>query len=209
MDDKTRETVKQFVKTTFDISDEAFVESMTRGAELVVLKKGGILIKEGEPQTKLYFLLDGGVRGYMLNESGKEVTDCFMFTPGAPLMSIRIFEPSCVTFVAYKPSRVIAFPLEETMASIEANSQAHVRYEKVLAMAAMTHASIKAHLYGSAAQRYKWFLSEYPMLIGEVSDRSIASFLGITPVSLSRLHHDPEIKQLEADVYANKTCKYV
>ena len=35
--------------------------------------------------------------------------------------------------------------------------------------------------------RYKWFLDKYPGLDGKISSKYIASFINITPVSLSRL----------------------
>ena len=36
-------------------------------------------------------------------------------------------------------------------------------------------------------ERYQWFLKHYPGLIQTVSNKHIASFLGMTPVTLSRL----------------------
>jgi CRP-like cAMP-binding protein len=39
----------------------------------------------------------------------------------------------------------------------------------------------------SALERYEFFLSTYPQLEGRLSQRLIASYLGITPQALSRL----------------------
>ena len=39
----------------------------------------------------------------------------------------------------------------------------------------------------TAIERYQWFLKAYPGLIDHVSNKHIASFLGMTPVTLSRL----------------------
>ena len=39
----------------------------------------------------------------------------------------------------------------------------------------------------SAKQKYDWFLQEYPGLIFDVNNRYIASFLNMTPETLSRL----------------------
>ena len=36
-------------------------------------------------------------------------------------------------------------------------------------------------------ERYQWFLARYPGLISTVNNKHIASFLGMTPVTLSRL----------------------
>ena len=49
--------------------------------------------------------------------------------------------------------------------------------------------SMNRHILSSysAMQRYQWFLEEYPGIIHRVSHKYIASFLGMTPVTLSRL----------------------
>ena len=47
------------------------------------------------------------------------------------------------------------------------------------------HKHIMCHT--SASERYRWFLSNYPGLIDRVPHRHIASFLNMTPVTLSRL----------------------
>ena len=39
----------------------------------------------------------------------------------------------------------------------------------------------------TAMQRYEWFLKRYPELSQMISGRYIASYLGMTPVTLSRL----------------------
>jgi CRP-like cAMP-binding protein len=44
-------------------------------------------------------------------------------------------------------------------------------------------------LLGNAELRYKWFCKEYPELVERLTQYHIASFLGITPVSLSRLRN--------------------
>ena len=39
----------------------------------------------------------------------------------------------------------------------------------------------------SAMVRYHWFMKTYPGLVDHVRDKYVASFLGMTPVTLSRL----------------------
>lgn len=182
--------------------DRAFTEQMAAMAELVELKKGAVFLKQGEQPTRLYFLLEGGVRCCYYNKEGHEMTDCFMCTPGEAVMPLYFLEPSCVSFVTFKPTRLVSLPLDKAIAAIEANPAANKQYETVLKRVAMHHMDIKVHLYGSSRERYKWFLSVYPQLLGEVSDRVISEFLGITPVSLSRIRHLDEIKQAEAEAGA-------
>ena len=46
-------------------------------------------------------------------------------------------------------------------------------------------------------QRYQWFLNKYPNLIDEINNKYIASFLNMTPVTLSRLRR--ELKENNVD----------
>ena len=61
-------------------------------------------------------------------------------------------------------------------------------YANLVLRSAKRHWEIKTVLYQyTATQKYQWFLQAYPELICHVSGRHIASFLGMTPVTLSRL----------------------
>ena len=53
------------------------------------------------------------------------------------------------------------------------------------------HQNIKHAIYMlNAKERYNWFLREYKDLIDRVSHRHVASFLNMTPVTLSRLRKE-------------------
>lgn len=47
----------------------------------------------------------------------------------------------------------------------------------------------------TATQRYDWFCKEYPGLIERVNNRYAASYLGMTPVTFSRLRHGVATKE--------------
>ena len=58
----------------------------------------------------------------------------------------------------------------------------------MLQQALRTHWEIRTMLcQHTAMERYQWFLQTYPALADRVSNKYIASFLGLTPVTLSRL----------------------
>ena len=61
-------------------------------------------------------------------------------------------------------------------------------YNKLLLIGLDRHWQEKINLLScSAMQRYLWFLENYPNLIDLVGNKYIASFLGMTPATLSRL----------------------
>lgn len=61
-------------------------------------------------------------------------------------------------------------------------------YNRMLLEALDRHWNLKEVRYRlSATERYQWFLDTYPGLVEYVKAKHIASFLGMSPVSLSRL----------------------
>jgi hypothetical protein len=54
-------------------------------------------------------------------------------------------------------------------------------------------------------ERYQCFLKYYPDLINIVNNKHIASFLGMTPVTLSRLRH--QLRQAERERGENDSGK--
>ena len=68
------------------------------------------------------------------------------------------------------------------------NMEAMSLYNRLLQQSSQVHWEIKNMLcQHNAMERYQWFLRAYPGLIEQISNKYVASFLGITPVTLSRL----------------------
>ena len=104
------------------------------------------------------------------------------------MAAVVLQEPSIVSIEAMT---------ECDLLTIEANAlqqllQAHIElvwiYNTLLMQSLKAHWQIKTMLgQHTAMERYQWFLQAYPGLIDQVNNRHIASFLGMSPVTLSRL----------------------
>ncbi len=63
-------------------------------------------------------------------------------------------------------------------------------YNELLQAALRSHWEMKTMIcQHTAMERYQWFLQAYPGLVKKVNGKHIASFLGMNPVTLSRLKH--------------------
>lgn len=147
-------------------------------------------IQAGDTCTELCFILEGLVRIYYIDQGGNEVNQHFYQANEviAPVDALISEEPCQYFIQAIEPTRLMQADYNEFSKAGE-DSPELLRLEiKMLQTIFMKSARREAHLLlGNGEQRYRWFCKEYPELLERLPQYHIASFLGITPVSLSRL----------------------
>lgn len=187
--------MRKFIEEYLGISDEMLLRSLLEHSKVEQVKRGKLLISSGEMQTAIPILVSGVFRGFVLDEEGREVTDCFASQPGSFVMGCGgPKEPSRVSFEAISDSEVLMIPLEPLLETLMQSKELMALYNRVLQEALQRHWELKILLLQcSAMGRYQWFLKKYPGLIDDVSNKHIASFLGMTPVTLSRLRQKLKI----------------
>lgn len=153
-------------------------------------KRNQYLLQEGDVARHESFVLRGIARTYEVDEKGKE--------------HVLFFGPEdwwigdLYSFLSNTPTRYNIDCLEDTEVLQVSKENLDVLYEKVPklnkyfrilfqnAFITLTH-RVGAILSRAAMERYQEFLQKYPHIEQRIANRQIASFLGITPQSLSRL----------------------
>lgn len=151
--------------------------------------RGETIIKKGEVPPAVYILASGITRSFFVDASGKEVTDCIMGTPGLAVMpSARLDAPSPTSIEALTVVNLIAIDMACVSSLLETSLGVNKLYVAILQDAWEAHWEVEqvGRQY-TARDRYLWFLEKFPGLDDAVPARHIASFLGMTPVTLSRL----------------------
>ena len=184
-------TAYDFYRDIFHLKDSQFIKDLVSATNTRYLKKGEFVVRIGEAQNDVYFLESGIARGYFLDVNGKEVTDCFGFRCGTAAVSfgqLKLNVPSPMTIEMLEDGKFFCVPISDVIRLQKHYEEAVMLYNHLLIAAMKAHWELR-HVVNSysAAQRYQWFLEEYPGLIGKISNKYIASFLGMTPVTLSRL----------------------
>lgn len=174
------------------------VEPMSRAAleagwaevRLRRLARGEHLLRVGERAHQVALLLEGLVREHFVLPDGREGTKAFI-TAGDMTGSIADLlsgEPSRVAIVADEPSRllVVSFAALRALGSgfPEWERYGRTMMERVLLAKALREYEL---LGLDAEARYRAFSARFPGLEARVAARHVASYLGITPVHLSRL----------------------
>lgn len=152
------------------------------------VKKGTILLKEGQLSKESYLVLKGCIRTYY-NVDGEEKTTNF-FT------ELEVLIPPCVS--SKTPSKYFVACVEDTMLAVS-NSDLEAKlfkkfpkfesFSRILSEELLTQQQINFDEFktSSPEQRYQDLLEKRPDLIQRVPQHQLASFLGIIPPSLSRL----------------------
>ncbi|MFN3446434.1 MAG: Crp/Fnr family transcriptional regulator [Bacteroidia bacterium] len=152
------------------------------------VKKGSVLLQEGQISTHGYFVLKGCIRTYYMID-GEEKTTAFY-------TELEGLTPHCV--LTQKPSEYYISALEDTiliLSSPDMEAEIFARFprfetlcrimsEQLLAKQQIDFDEFKT---SSPEQRYINLLQKRPDLIQRVPLNQLASFLGIKPPSLSRL----------------------
>lgn len=159
----------------------------------ISLRKGALLLQQAEVVKYLYYVVDGCLRTYYIDDNNKEHTLQFgikdwwvtdytaYYTSSKALLNIE-----CLKDV--KLLRIARLDMEFLYKEIPA-IETFVRV-KVESAFSSVHLRVLRSLSQSAKERYVSFVETYPNIEKSVKNYHIASYLGITTESLSRIRKE-------------------
>lgn len=155
------------------------------------LKKGFILINQDQTVDKTYFVVDGCLRSYAFAKDGKEHTLQFALKDNWISDYIAIFnnEKSTQIIESISDAVVIEISIEDGVETIFSNfPEIETLHRKNLERHIVSlQKRILNQLQLSSLDRYNLFLKQFPNIEKYALNYHIASYLGITQQSLSRL----------------------
>lgn len=167
------------------------LQEAKQAVEVLTPSKNTLLVKEGQMAGKTFFIVKGSARTFYLKD-GKDITDWFAFENDfiSPITSYFLSIPSTLNLevledsVLMAISREVADHLSEKYHSFERLGSRVVT--KSLLQIQQRVVSIQ---FETARQRYENLLHVYPDITLRVPLSHIASYLGITLETLSRIRN--------------------
>ena len=183
------DNIKERLTNRYSLTDQAYERL---GAIMVEVQgsKGAMLVKEGEYHPAVYLIKSGAMRSFYLNKAGQEVTYWFGFEGD--------IAASLGNFIEAKASRENMEFLEDSVLLKMDRNALIALYEKDLELANFGRKVAEQALlemeeqilltqFTDAQSRYLKLTKKFPHILQRVKLGHIASYLGITQVTLSRI----------------------
>lgn len=186
------ERFKQFLQGISPITDSEFAASVFYFLP-TSLKKGDYFIEQGKVCRHAAFIIEGSLRTYYLNENGDETTSCFCtennFTTS--YKSFILQEPSNLSLQAMEDTQLLTIDYEN-LQKLYAKSTAWQAIGRMVAekeyLVMEQYASVLNN--ASAKEKYLRLLKEQPVVLKKAKVEDIASYLGVTRRTLSRIRKE-------------------
>jgi CRP-like cAMP-binding protein len=164
-------------------------EAILSGCSLILVDKNQNLQDIGQKCRTIYFVKEGLARIYYLKD-GIEVTEYFAFENDLIIRAESLFtgKPSMKPIQALEKTVFIGIPAELLFSLFDQFPEIERLFRKIIEQAYVNTVNrMEAIQFHAAEERYAQLLEEKPSLIQRISLKHIASYLGITQVSLSRI----------------------
>lgn len=165
------------------------IPSRFKDKKSVLLKKRTIIEYAGNRSNRIYYVVKGLLRSYHLDDKGKIHT--FMFAPEdwivGDVESITMGNQNSLYIDCLEDSEVIVsqeFQQDNNITILEEKNK------KLLRRVGTLQQRVIMLMSYTARERYEFFLKTYPTLPNRVSQKMIASYLGITPEALSKIRRE-------------------
>ena len=151
--------------------------------------KKTILQEEGKVPQQCFFVLKGCIRQYQNVDGVERTTEFYTDTHGVVSSDCYTQQiPSDFSLECLEDSIILVGELERDTALVtEFPVLQHIMMEMAEAEWAKTQKSLTAFKLQSPESRYRDFLQNRKDLTNRVASHQVASYLGITPESLSRI----------------------
>lgn len=148
-----------------------------------------VLLAAGDTASSIFLVKSGCVRAWY-NADGKDITLQF-FMAGQPVASFESLvnrTPSQYTLEVVVPSEIDIIRGEEFRHWLETHPEHHLDGMRFAMQRVASYQSLfLSRITQNPQQRYEALLREHPEIVRQIPQQYIASYLGITPVSLSRI----------------------
>jgi CRP-like cAMP-binding protein len=169
----------------------AELQTLLKHFETKSIKKKTILLNARKTAKEVYYIINGCLRLFYIKD-GLDISSYF-FTEA-------MFAGAYESFISQQPSRqaietiedceLVIIPYAKLQGLYTDQPEMNSIVRKIVEQRFVSlHKLFTSYILDSPEERYLYLLKENPGLLNRVPQHHIATFLGITPVSLSRIRN--------------------
>jgi CRP-like cAMP-binding protein len=163
------------------------------------IKKKTLVLREGQLCNNIYYVSSGILRAYHLDKDGKEATIMFALSDWwiTDMFCFVNQQPAMLFIEAVENSSIIALQKQD-LDNLFIEVPRFERFFRIIMQNAYIREQVRViqNLSLSAEERYQSFVVKYPQVVTQVTQKQIASYLGITPEFLSSVRGKKAKKNL-------------
>lgn len=185
-----KEQISKIIKSLIPDFPDKEIDDFLPICKLITIKPNENFISEGQTPRKFGFIVNGLIRYLYTDNSGREFTKAFLgkntIISSYTAMKSEIISPFSIQ--ALVDTEIISVDYQQWIAISNRNEM----WNKFLIALLEKGYAIKEKrerelLLLDAESRYKIFREEFSILEPSIKQHTIASYIGITPIALSRI----------------------
>ncbi len=181
-----------FQKVLPDFTDEKF-DFILYKSQLIKLQRKEIVCKQGEVCNLKIFVAKGLLRNYSISEDGNEHILQFVNEMSWTTDPESFYNntPSKLNIEAMESSEIFAFNLDDFAELREQIPELNIFVENILTRKSMEiHKRLLMNISSSPEEKYLDFINTYPDIFNRVPLHMVASYLGLSRETLSRVRRN-------------------
>lgn len=182
----------KYLSSNLEVDDNDIL-SIVETCPVKNVKRDAFLLRENEHCKYTFFVEDGLLRQYSIDSKGKEHT--ISFAPENWFVSDResaYFGESSPYYIQAQENSKVVLIDENFISMLSERIPSFIEFNTKLLHNHIRHLQNRVNmlLSASAEERYLQFIEMYPDILLRVPQTMVASYLGITPESLSRVRKE-------------------
>jgi CRP/FNR family transcriptional regulator, anaerobic regulatory protein len=168
-----------------DVAEADFFVSLLKPESAA---KKELILKEGQACKSIHYVQSGTLRAYYVDKEGRESTIMFAVADWwiTDMYGFINRQPAMLTIEAVEDSMLVRLKKED-LDRLYVQVPKFERFFRIIMQNAYIREQLRMiqNLSLPAKDRYEHFLAKYPQIARKVTQKQIASYLGITPEFLS------------------------
>ncbi|MDR0430450.1 MAG: Crp/Fnr family transcriptional regulator [Tannerellaceae bacterium] len=183
-----KSVVQRLTKIVSPLSDNA-IDKLTSILVRIELKKNETLLREGEISDQMYFVQSGLIRQFYY-KNGRDLTEHFACENNIfiNIESYLLQEPTKLLIEALEPAVLYGIPYRQVSVLMDEYPDVGVLYRRFMELILIgIQQKIDSFRFETANERYHRLLRERPEIVKRAPLVHIASYLLMSPETLSRV----------------------